>query len=111
MAPHEFILVDPMAEQNDAGPIPEGLRRLYYMVGQDQAEARSVQRRATANCIARSMETLARSRDLLDRLHREAGAREASTPPCPTSGPARRDDSLVEQFDAKPIGNPSARPV
>jgi hypothetical protein len=72
-------MVDVM-EQHSAKPIPEGLRRLYYMVGQDQAEARSALHLATANCIARSRETLARSRALLDRLRREADAREGMPP-------------------------------
>jgi hypothetical protein len=47
--------------------MPDGLRRLYYIMGQDQAEDRLMYRRATEDIIATSREPLARSRKVLER--------------------------------------------
>jgi hypothetical protein len=58
----------PAMEQHRPAKMPEGLRRLYYIKGQDHAEDRLVYRRATEDIIATSRESLTRSRRILKRL-------------------------------------------
>jgi hypothetical protein len=60
--------------------LPEGLRRLYYIVGQDQHEVRAEVRGQTEDRLSRTAEALASSRALLDRLHREEEARKLCRP-------------------------------
>jgi hypothetical protein len=46
----------------------EVLRLLYYIVGQDQAVARAELRSQTADIVAQSKQTMAKSRELLARI-------------------------------------------
>jgi hypothetical protein len=60
--------------------IPEGLRLFYYLMGMDQAVARSLNRSETAGCVAQSTEAIERSRVLLGRLGSAADNGPAATP-------------------------------
>jgi hypothetical protein len=52
------------------------MRLLLYIMGQDQAEARIINRRMADACIGQSKDAILRSRALLDRL-RDKEAAEA----------------------------------
>lgn len=68
-------------ETHHPADLPEGLRRLYYIMGQDQAEDRAACRRETAAMLAATGESLERSRAVLKRLGEPASAERAEDAP------------------------------